>query len=47
MDYIRKSTLTLPAFDAEWTSDVFTLMPDDKKRWKIVNDENIEFRVLK
>ena len=46
MDYIRKNSITPPAFPAEWTSDVFTLMPDDKKRWKIVNDENIEFKII-
>lgn len=47
MDFIRKSTLTPPAIDPEWTSDIFTLMLDDKKRWKIVNDENIEFKIIK
>lgn len=47
VEYIRKSTLTPSAIDPEWTSDVFTLMPDEKKRWKIVNDENIEFKIIK
>lgn len=47
LEYIRKSILTPPKFDAEWTYDIVTLMPDEKKRWKIVNDENIEFKILK
>lgn len=47
MEYLRKSTLTPPAFETEWASDIISLMHDDKKRWKIVYDENLEFKILK